>query len=268
MTRVPDDVEDGAGPVAGLAGVLADAVTVARREVLRYRRDRAYWVGQLAFPLVAVAFIGFGLNRVVRLPTGVDYVAHLATGVLALLIGSGGVGGGFTLMQDRQSGFLRALLVAPVSRTSIVLGKIAARTAASLVLVLVLVAVLALFTPVRLRHPIVLLLAVLGITVAFVALGVALSSSLRSLESFRLLSALATVPLYLLSGIFYPVETLPAPTRWLAYANPFSYGVDLMRYALLDVRELPIGLSAALLAVTTAVAAAGAIALFDRGLRE
>ena len=115
-----------------------DAATIFLREWLRYRRDRAYWVGQLAFPLVVVAFIGFGLNGVVHLPTGVDYLAHLASGILALVVGSGGVGGGMTLIQDRESGFLRALLVAPVSRASIVLGKVASRVAASLALVLVL----------------------------------------------------------------------------------------------------------------------------------
>jgi ABC-2 type transport system permease protein len=244
--------------------LVEDAATIFLREWLRYRRDRAYWVGQLAFPLVAVAFIGFGLNGVVRLPTAVDYLSHLASGILALVVGSGGVGGGMTLIQDRESGFLRALLVAPVSRASIVLGKIASRVVASLALVLVLVAILATFTAIGLPHPAAMLLSVISVTTAFVALGVALASALRSLESFRLLAGLVTVPIYFLSGIFYPVSTLPAPTRWLAYANPLTYGVDLFRFGLVGVHELPLGWSAAVLVLLTLATTAGSILIFDR----
>jgi ABC-2 type transport system permease protein len=247
--------------------VLVDAFTLFRREMIRYRRDRAYWLGQLAFPLLFVAFIGLGLERVVTLPTGIDYVAHIASGALALVIGSAGVGGGFTLIQDRESGFLRALLVAPVSRSSLVLGKITARATASLALVLVLTAILAAFTSIRLRHPAALVLAVAGITTAFVTLGIALAATLRTLESFRMIAAFATIPIYLLSGIFYPLAALPAVTRALATLNPFTYGVDLLRYALLDVHELPIASSAALLTVLMVLSTVAATVALDRRTR-
>jgi len=249
------------------ARFVADSLTIFRRELLRYRRDRAYWVGQIAFPLVFVVFIGFGLNGVVELPTGTDYVGHLASGVLALLVGSGGVGGGMTLIQDRESGFLRALLVAPVSRSSLVAGKILARVLASVVLVGLLVGLLAPLTPVGVRHPAAALLAVVSLTVAFVALGIVLGTVLRSAETYRLVAALVTVPLYLLSGIFYPVETLPAATRWLCYANPLTYGVDLFRWGLIDVAEFPPAASAVVLGLLTAGAAVAAVAAFDRSLR-
>lgn len=242
---------------------VSDTLAIFWREVLRYRRDRAYWIGQIAFPLVVVAFVGFGLNDVVRLPTGADYLGHLASGVLALLVGSSGVGGGMTLIQDRESGFLRVLLVAPVSRASLVAGKILARALASLALVGVLVAILSTFTPLGLPHPAAALLAVVAVTVVFVALGIALGAFLRSAESFRMLAAFVTVPLYFLSGIFYPVSTLPAATRWLSYANPLTYGVDLLRYGLLGVNEIPLARSAALLVALTLGCAALSVALFD-----
>lgn len=242
-----------------------DAFTIFLREWIRYRRDRAYWVGQLVFPLVVVGFIGFGLNGVVRLPTGTDYLGHLASGILALVVASGAVGGGVTLIEDRQSGFLRPLLVAPVSRTSIVLGKLAARTLASLLLVAILVAILASFTPLGFPHPLAAVLSVVGITTSFMALGIVLAGRLRSLESFRLLSALVTVPLYFLSGIFYPVETLPAVTRWLALANPLAYGVDLLRYALVGVHEIPLARATLVLVALSVAATVLAIASFERG---
>ncbi len=244
-----------------------DALAVLQREMLRYRRDRAYWVGQLAFPLAAVAFIGFGLNDVVSLPTGADYVGHLASGMLALIVGSAGVGGGMTLIQDRESGFLRALLVAPISRGAVVAGKMLSRVIASLLLVAALVTLLAWFTPLRVAHAGAILLAVVAITVSFVALGITLGTVLRSAESYRLIAGLVTVPLYLLSGIFYPVATLPLPTRVLSWANPLTYGVDLLRYGLLGVSEIPPALSASLLALLTAACAVAAVAVFERGSR-
>lgn len=251
-----------------MSAFVQDAATIFRREWLRYRRDRAYWVGQLAFPLVVVAFIGLGLDRVVTLPTGTSYLAHLATGVLALLVGSGAIGGGVTLIQDRATGFLRALLVAPVSRASVVAGKLAARVVASLALVALLGALFATFPGVGLAPPglpglAAVVLAVAGITASFLALGIVLASRLRSLESFRLLAALVTVPLYFLSGIFYPVSTLPAPSRWLAAANPLTYGVDLLRYGLIGASEIPPARSAWLLVALTVAATALAIRAFD-----
>jgi ABC-2 type transport system permease protein len=246
---------------------LSDASAIFLREALRYRRDRAYWVGQIVFPLAAVAFIGFGLNDVVSLPTGAEYVGHLASGMLVLVVGSGAVGAGFALIEDRQSGFLRALLVAPISRGSIVLGKLAARLLASLALVALLVALLSLVVPLRVVDAGALLLAVSGITAVFVALGIGVAARLRRLESFRLIAALVTVPLYLFSGIFYPVSTLPAPMRLIAYANPLTYGVDLFRYGLLGVHELPLAASATALLVLTGVATGLAVAAFERSAR-
>jgi ABC-2 type transport system permease protein len=250
-----------------VSAALSDLAALTGRELRRYARDRAYWVGQIAFPLVFVAFIGFGLEGVIALPSGTSYVGHLATGLLAMLVGSGAVGGGFSLMEDRASGFLRALLVAPVARANLVLAKLIARVLASLALVIGLGVLLALFTPVRLADPVAGCVAVVAITSIFVALGVALAVPLRRLDSFRLISAFVTVPLYLCSGIFYPVSTLPAPTRWFAHVNPLTYGVDLLRYALLGVHELPIALSYGVLGALTVLAVIVAVVAFDRGTR-
>ena len=237
------------------------------REGLRYRRERAYWVGQIVFPLVFVGFIGFGLDRVTALPTGASYTAHLASGMLALMVGSGGVGSGFTLIEDRDTGFLRALLIAPVSRANIVLAKLLARALASLVLVGVLLLVLATLTPLHLAHLPSLLIAIVGITALFASLGVVLGARLRRSESYRTLAAMLTVPLYLFSGIFYPIETLPLPMRWIAYANPLTYGVELLRFGVLGVSERPVLLSAALLFALGSVGVVAAVLSFDRDSR-
>ncbi|NQZ95396.1 MAG: ABC transporter permease [Myxococcales bacterium] len=247
--------------------LISDTLAILRREAIRYRRDRAYWVGQVVFPLAFVGFMGFGLNDVVKLPSGTDYAGHLASGLLALLVGSGAVGGGFSLIEDRQTGFLRALLIAPVARASIVLGKLVARISVSLLLVLLLVACMSTFTELRIVSLPALVTAIAGVTTVFVAIGIALGSRLRRLESFRTIAALVTVPLYLFSGIFYPIETLPAGMRALAYANPLTYGVELMRFGLLGVNEIPVATCAAMMGGLGLLAALFAVWIFDRGER-
>jgi ABC-2 type transport system permease protein len=135
---------------------------------------------------------------------------------------------------------------------------------ASLLLASLLLALLALFTPLALPHPAAALLALAGVTTCLLAFGLLLAARLRSAESFRLLAALVTVPLYFLSGIFYPVSELRGPLGWLAYANPLTYGVDLLRYGLLDVAELPPALSATLLALLGVASVALAVRVFAR----
>jgi len=237
----------------GWRRVGGDAAAIFWRESLRYRRDRAYWLGQLAFPLLAVLFIGFGFEGVVNLGNDTSYAAYLSSGLLALMAGSGAVGGGFSLIQDRDSGFLRALCVAPVSATGVVLGKVAARWVVTLALVTILTVIFSVLTPLSLPHPAAALLAVTGITAMFTALGTGLAAWLRSAESFRLLAGLVTIPLYLLSGVFYPVGTLPTASRFLALANPLSYGVDLLRYGLLGTHEFALAWSSAGLVLLTAL---------------
>ncbi len=246
-----------------MIALLSDTLTLFRREAIRYRRDRAYWVGQTVFPLAVVAFFGFGLNDVVDLPSGAEYVGHLASGILVLVTSSGAVGAGFSLIEDRETGFLRALLIAPVAPASIVFGKLTARLAASFLLIAILLTILAIFTPLRLAEPVALLGAITAVTVVFVSLGIAIASRLRRLESFRLFAALVTVPLYLFSGIFYPITTLPSPMRWLAYGNPLSYGVDLFRFGLLGLHEIPLATSAVMLALLSVGATALAVASLD-----
>ena len=244
-----------------------DSLVLCHRELLRYGRERAYWVGQIVFPLAFVAMIGFRLERVVSLPDGTSYTAHLASGLIALIVGSGAVGAGFSLIEDRETGFLRTLLIAPVSRASIVIGKLVARVVVSLLLVAVLLGLLAVFTSVGLVNPGAVLLSVIGITSMFVALGIALGSRLRRLESFRLISAMVSVPLYLFSGIFYPVDTFPAAMRWLVWINPLTYGVDLMRFGLLDANEIPVATSVTALGILACAAIGIAVFVFDRSAR-
>lgn len=248
--------------------IAEDAGTILRREWLRYRRDRSYWVGQLAFPVLVVAFLGLGLDEVASQGETLRYSARLAAGLIALMISSGAVGGGYALIEDRRSGFLRALCVAPLHATGVVLGKIVARGLVSALLLVALVGIFALFTDVSLPHPWAVGLALGTLTVSFSALGLALAAWFERAESFRLISALVTVPLYLLSGMFYTVEYMPSALHAIALWNPLTYGVDLLRYGVLGMSEFDVGRSAALLTGLSCLCLPAAIHVYARGVRR
>jgi ABC-2 type transport system permease protein len=155
-----------------------------------------------------------------------------------------------------------------VSRTSIVLGKIVARLLLSTVLVLVLVGVLALFTGVGLPHPGIAAGTLIATTFGFVALGILIATGLRSLESFRTVAVFLTFPLYLLSGMFFPVSTMPGPMRVLALANPLTYAVDLFRYSTTSLAELSLALDATVVGAIAIVPTLLAIRAFETKLTE
>jgi ABC-2 type transport system permease protein len=184
-----------------------------------------------------------------------------------LIVTSGAIGGGYTLIEDTQRGFLRPLLVAPVSRSAIVIGKIVARLLLSLALALALVGLLALVTGLRLAHPWIGLGALAATTFGCVATGVLVAANLRRLESFRFVAVFVTVPLYFLSGMFFPVETMPPAMRLAALCNPLTYAVDLLRYATLDVHALPLEADTAVLGALAVVPTLLAIVVFRRGPR-
>lgn len=242
-----------------------DVATIMRRELLRYARERVFLLSQILLPAIAVLVIGLGRGEVAP---GVAYARFLASGVIMLVLISGAIGGGYTLIQDAQQGFLRPILVAPVSRTSIVVGKILARILLSVALVLAVLIVLAPFVEVGMPHPAIAALTLLAVTFGFVALGILLATALRSAESFRTLAVFVTVPLYLLSGMFFPVGSLPAPLRIATHVNPLTYGVDLFRYGTVGLAEMPLWLDAGVVLALAAVPTWLAVRAFETRLTE
>ncbi len=240
-----------------------DVTTILRRELLRYGRERVFLLAQILLPVLAVLLIGLPAGT---LGQDVHYASYLGAGVLMLTITSGALGGGYTLIEDMQRGFLRPILVAPVSRTSIVVGKILARLLLSLLLVITVGAVLAFFTDIGLAHPLMSLAALIAITFGFVAFGIVLATSLRRTESFRTVAVFVTLPLYLLSGMFFPVETFPPLMYLLALLNPLTYGEDLFRYGTIGVHELPLLADALVLLAFAVLMTALAARAFERRL--
>ena len=214
---------------------LAAIAALTRRDIIRFSRDRSQILGALGRPAIWMLLFASGLHR--TLVQGMDarfgYRQFVYAGAIAMTILFGGMFQGVTIVWDREFGMLRVVLVAPVSRTAIVLGKTVAGASVTALQGVVAAAFAPLvdvhFGPIDALR---LMLAMVAMAVAITALGVTVGSRMRTFEGFGVISNFVVLPLYFLSGGVFPAEGMPAWMRGLLVINPVSYGVDLMRAAI------------------------------------
>ncbi|MFG2886439.1 ABC transporter permease [Streptomyces sp. NPDC048297] len=218
-------------PPTRLCGELRAVHALVHRDLLRLSSQPTHTALMLIQPVLYLFILGGGLAALIpRATLGVGYQAYLFPGMLMMTVQTPAITVGIRLITDRQSGYLRELLMAPVRRSTLLLGNCAGGTAVAAVQGALL---LALAGPVGLPYdPLLLALLLAGmILVSFTitALSLALAVSLGRPEMFHMLLGLVMMPLLFLSGGFFPLEGLPGWARALAAANPLAYGVDLLR---------------------------------------
>jgi ABC-2 type transport system permease protein len=204
---------------------------VAYRDVLGLLSDRIRLLASLAFPLLFLAIFGAGFSNVIgRMSGGVDIVQFMYPGIVAQAVLTTSLFAGVSIVSDREGGFLREILVAPLSRAGIVLGKAAGAAAAALLQVLVLLLV-APVVGVPLDVGLLLKLAptVIILSVALAGLGIFIGSFAPSQQGFQLLMQILVFPMIFLAGVFFPVDRVPVWMEVLSKANPVTYGVDAIR---------------------------------------
>ena len=238
------------------------------RDVKRFLRTPSRIIGSLTFPLMFLVFLGFGFSgaAIPGLPEGVDYLQYLVPGIMGFTMLLGASFAGLAILSDQDVGFLKEILVAPVSRTSIVLGRIAGGSTTAIVqasLVLVLSLPLGFELAGWLSVPLAAVFLVL-IAITFVGFGIALASQFSDSEGFSLIVQFVVFPLFFLSGALYPVEGLPGPVQYLALANPLTYGVDGLRAALVGASTYPLVVDFAALVVSSVVMVGVGASLFER----
>lgn len=218
--------------------------------VLDLRRlwaDRVRLVSSLIQPLLYLFVLGAGLGSSSRLGSS-GYLHYIYPGVLGLSLLFSSVFAAMLIVFDRQVGFLKAILVAPVPRVAIALGKVLSGAVQALVPATVLLLLLpALGLRLDLRSLLELIGTMLLAAVTFSALGVATAARFRSTTVFPIISNAVLLPMFFLSGALYPLDSAPTWLRWLAHVDPVAYAVDLMRGAILHRYAYPPLLSVAVL---------------------
>ncbi len=205
------------------------------RELKRYTRSRSQLVASLAQPILYLLALGFGLGPVFRKAGEGSYLQFFAPGVIGMVVLFAAMFSGIALLWDRQFGFLKETLVAPVPRLSIMVGRsLGGATVAMLQGILMIIACLiAGFRPVSLAEVPVGFGFMLLIATLFVALGVAIGSGLQDMQGFQLIMSFLVMPIFFFSGALFPLKGLPKALAALAAVDPLTYGVDGLRGALI-----------------------------------
>ncbi|MGC8519451.1 MAG: ABC transporter permease [Steroidobacteraceae bacterium] len=205
------------------------------RELKRYFRSRVQIAASLGQPLLYLLALGYGLSPVFRRGGEGNYIEFVAPGVIAMTVLFSSLFSGIQLIWDRQFGFLKETLVAPVPRLHIMIGRTcgAATTALIQGLLVTAVAVVAGFRPVGIGSLPLGFAFLALIAVVFTAVGTTVGSTLRDMQGFQMVMNFLVMPIFFLSGALYPLDHLPVLLAVLTRIDPLTYGVDGLRGALI-----------------------------------
>lgn len=224
------------------------------REVKRYLRSRAQIIASLAQPLLYLLVLGFGLGPVFEKSGQGSYLQFVAPGVIGMGILFTSIFSGIGLLWDRQFGFLKETLVAPVPRLHIMIGRtLGGATIAMLQgTLLLIVCLVAGFRPHQVALLPVALLFMAMIAIVFAALGTAIGSTLRDMQGFQLIMNFLVMPIFFLSGALFPLTNLPTALAAATRIDPLSYGIDGLRGAFIGLSHFGMALDLSVLAVVAA----------------
>ncbi|MBI2543469.1 MAG: ABC transporter permease [Candidatus Aenigmarchaeota archaeon] len=220
--------------------------TIWLRELKRFIRAKPRLIGSLMMPFIWLAIMGVGLSSSFTVPnSGINYLKFISPGIIGMSLLFTSIFSAISVIWDKQFGFLKEMLVAPISRTSIVVGKVVGSVTISLInalMVLVIAVVLGgiSLADLSLMSMLSAVLFMILISVSFVSIGLAIASKLNNLEGFQVIMSSLVMPLFFLSGAFFPIENVPLWMKTLAHIDPLMYGVDGLRASLLGVSQFSI----------------------------
>jgi ABC-2 type transport system permease protein len=203
------------------------------RQLKRYFRNRARIIGSLGQPLLFLIALGFGFGPIYAKAGGGDYMQFLAPGIISMTILFTSIFAGMEIIWDRQFGFLKETLVAPVSRTKIMIGRTLGGSSVAIfqgIIVLILSMIFG-FRPDGWLFPLALVFMILT-SILFTALGTAIATHLNDMQGFQLIMNFLVMPLFFLSGALFPMEGMPGAIKFITVINPLTYGVDGIRGSL------------------------------------
>src|SRR5271169_866630 len=207
----------------------------AYRELKRYVNNRSRAISSFLMPILFLVVFGAGFNKALgNLVPGTNFIQYMYPGIIAMSVFQTSLFSGLSIVWDREIGFLREVLVAPLPRGGIIIGK-AAGSAVTAVLQGLVMLVIAPFVGVHLTVWVVLELipSLIVISMAISGLGLLVGSRLRPQQSFQTVVQVLVFPLIFASGAFFPLNSVP---QWLvdvARVNPLTYGVDALRHLFL-----------------------------------
>ncbi|MBA3070982.1 MAG: ABC transporter permease subunit [Nitrospirae bacterium] len=213
---------------------------IVAREFKKFVRERSRLVSAIARPLVWLFLVGAGMSRLVPPVDGVSYMQFIFPGILGMTILFSSMFSSISIIWDKEFGFMKEILVAPVSRLTIVVGK---ALSGSIVSTLQAVIVLLLFPllGLKLGAADIIGAVIICVLVSFSvsAFGIVIATFYESYESFSAIMNFIIMPMFFLSGAMYPVKLLPEALRFAAKLNPLTYGVDALKHVISPLAHGP-----------------------------
>ena len=210
--------------------VVLDSITIAKRDIIRSFRQKSQLYGSIVRPVIWLFILGTGLRGSFTAPEGFTYTQYIFPGLIVMNILFASIMSGTTIIWDREFGFLKEIMVAPMSRISIVFGK---TLSGSIIATLQGIIVLVFFPLVGLHLSIMqIILTILGmfiIALSITSLGIMMAARMTSFEGFGTINNFVVMPLFFLSGSLYPIDRVPAWLKPFIYVNPVTYAVNLLR---------------------------------------
>jgi len=206
------------------------------RDLIRHFRDKIRLLGSITRPVLWLLIMGTGLRAAFNVQ-GISYTHFIFPGIIAMNLIFAAMISTISIIWDREFGFLREILVAPIPRSSIVLGKALSGSTVAFIEGLFVLA----FAPfIKIHIPLVHLLLLLPLMffIAFVctSLGIVIAARMTSFEGFGVISNFVIMPMFFLSGAMFPIDNLPHWISFVIRINPLTYGVDLLRWDTLGIR--------------------------------
>jgi len=225
------------------------------RQIKKYWRSKPRMIGSLGQPILFLVALGFGFGAIYQKAGGGNYLQFLAPGIIVMSILFTAMFTGIEVIWDRQFGFLKETLVAPVPRLQIMIGRTLGGATVSMIQGII-VGIISLLIGFKITNwyaiPLALVFMFL-VAMAFTAFGTAIASRMQDMTAFPLIINFLIMPIFFLSGALFPLEGLPSGINLVVKLNPLSYGVDGVRAALTGVSQMGIALDFGVIVVTTAL---------------
>jgi len=225
------------------------------RQIKRYLRSRSRIVGSLAQPLLFLLALGYGFGAVFQQAGQGNYLNFLAPGIIGMSIIFTAIFSGMEVIWDRQFGFLKETLVAPMSRFNIMIGRtLGGATVATMQGVIVmLISLIFGFHPISWISAILAILVMFLVALLFTSLGTMIASLLDDMQGFQLIMNFLVMPLFFLSGALFPLQGLPKVLSIVARIDPLSYGIDALRTLFIGVGHYGLGVDIVVLGTITLI---------------
>jgi len=224
------------------------------RELKQLWRSKSRLVSTLAMPFFLLLFLNFGFGSGFSppgLPLRVDYFEFLVPGIVGMTMLFTSMFAGLSVLWDKEFGFLREIMVAPVKRSAIILGRIIGGMSTSLIQGISIL-IISLFMGFQFSSLLGIALALVFmvlISAGFIGLGIAIASKMEDTQGFSLIVQFILFPAFLLSGAIYSISNFPRWLRWLSYIDPLTYGVDGLRGSLIGFSQFSLFLDLFLLLI-------------------